>query len=727
MTFSTSKTPRLLILAGGLIGAALYLLLLGPSSLRVQNIDWLLDYDSGAHYVAWSFFRLEPWSFPLGRLNLYGAEMASNVVFADAIPVISIPLKLFSPFLPADFQFFGWWALGCFALQGMAAVWLLGKFTNRVEVLLIGAAFFAIQPIMLHRFGWHFSLMAQWLIPLGFGLLFSQNRRATWVVWAVLLLLAAAVHAYLAAMLLALFGIWVAREVALLLLEKSTRQALFAILFTGGVIGVLFAGMAVLDYFRPMMLDWGSSKDYGGGSNLLGGILPTAVQGFLLPAHQKATGYQHEGFWYLGAGVLLLLLCAIPAWFFRRKSAAEAFLPLDHRWPGVVWGSFGLALLLFLILSTAFTFTFGPHILVDLKLPEFVQKQLDVFRWIGRFIWPVASGLLFLALLGTCLLPRWLAATILVFCFGLQFYDVRLYARQELHPRQEPTGMSNRLHDTRWDEMIASHSGVSVIPFPVKRFLGMEYDLALLAYKHRLKIDAAYYARYPKSSKVQPMWQRFHDFWRGRPDPAWLYVVHEDALKRKNLHAWQMLLPVRPSLLVMDQYYVASFSPSAQQKEATVEWPLESLSTDWAILEPGVHSFGNMGDGFDSLFLGGFDPDVSGARLSHDLGAMAFRIPERECSLKLKFIPAEPSNSRIFSFKAELICDGKIIAEQKIQPDLGWNEFDMIFDQLPKGDCILRIYAEFLDKSREQWLPVKGRSVILKEAEVSRRPAGDAE
>ena len=285
--------------------------------------------------------------------------------------------------------------------------------------------------------------------------------------------------------------------------------------------------------------------------------------------------------------------------------------------------------------------------------------------------------------------------------------------------------MSDRLVDARWDEMIAAHGGVSVIPFPVKRFLGMEYDLALLAYKHRRKIDAAYYARYPKSSKVQPMWQRIHDFWRGRPDPAWLYVVHEDALKRKNLHAWQMLLPVKPRLLFMDHYYVASFLPSAEQKEAIAEWPLESLSTDWAILQPGVHSFGNMGDGFDSLFLGGFDPDASGARLSHDLGAIAFRIPENECSLKLQFIPAEPSNTRLYSFKAELIFEGKVIAEQTGRPDSGWKEFDMIFDQLPKGDCILRIHAGFLDKKQDQWLPVKGRSVILKEAEVFRRPAGD--
>jgi hypothetical protein len=141
------KPPILLILPGGVIGAILFLLLLGPSSVRVQNVDWLLNYDSGAHYVAWSFLRLEPWSFPVGRMNLYGAEMASNAVFADAIPLVSLPLKILSPILPADFQFFGWWAMACFVLQGMAAVWLLGKFTSRIELLLIGAAFLPCSPL----------------------------------------------------------------------------------------------------------------------------------------------------------------------------------------------------------------------------------------------------------------------------------------------------------------------------------------------------------------------------------------------------------------------------------------------------------------------------------------------------------------------------------------------------------------------------------------------------
>lgn len=717
----THKTPFSLILAGGLVGAVMFLLLLGPASLQVQNIDWLLKYDSGAHYVAWSFLRLEPWSFPVGRMNLYGAEMASNAVFADAIPLVSLPLKVLAPLLPADFQFFGWWALACFVLQGMGAVWLLGKFSSRPELLLSGAAFFAMQPMMLHRFGWHFALMAQWVIPFGFALFFSPPTRKIWLGWAVLLLAAVAIHAYLLVMVLALFGVWVTREVILLVVEKSGRQAGLAVLFAVGVGTLVWGTMAALDYFRPMRLQWGSAKDFGGGSNLLGGVRPTVVEGFLLPPHEAASAYQHEGFWYLGAGALLLLGCALIVWtglLFRRKPVRDFLLPPGFQRPAVVWGSFALVLLFFLVLSTGLTLTFGPRVLVDVMLPESLQSALDVFRWIGRFIWPVATGLLFLALLGTNLLPRPVGAVVLALALALQFFDLRLFAEKELRPKQEPSGVANRLEDARWDDLMARHEGVSVIPQPFKRFLGMEYDLGLLAYRHGKKIDAAYYARYPASERVEPMWKRFHDFWRGRPDPAWLYIVHEELLKRKNLAAWQMLLPASPNLLKLDHYFVASFSGDGAAETLSSDWPLETLTAGWVELRHGVSAPAALGDEFDALFLGGFEATSQGARLIHDLGVLAFRLPEAGASLRLRFVPRNPESGLLFSVQSEVLVGGTVVATERAELEKGWREFTLLLEDLPEGEQILRLFVQMFDEKKDAWVPRLGSSLILVEIEV---------
>jgi hypothetical protein len=321
----------LLTIAAGFIGASLYLLLIGPSTLYVQNVDWLLKDDPGAHYLAWSFFRMEPWTFPIGGLSYYGVELASNIVFADGIPLVAIPMKIISPLLPNDFQYFGWWALGCFVLQGVAAVWLLGKFTKRTEVLLIGAALFAMQPVMLFRFGQHFSLMGQWVITLGFCLFFSPNNWRAVVGWATLLVVASLIHAYLLGMLLILFGIWSLRETAFCLVDSSLGMSLRFMLQTMAVLLVLFAVMASVDYFRSMGLVSTGTKDFA--ANLLGWLFPTGADGFLLPAHKLAFPLQFEGFWYLGSGVLLLLACVLVAFLMRLESEPGGFAASTLRWP----------------------------------------------------------------------------------------------------------------------------------------------------------------------------------------------------------------------------------------------------------------------------------------------------------------------------------------------------------------------------------------------------------
>jgi len=481
---SERKKQILLTIAGGFIGAVFCLLLIGPSTLYVQNVDWLLKDDPGAHYLAWSFFRMEPWTFPVGGLSNYGVELGSNIVFADGIPLVAIPMKIISPLLPHDFQYFGWWALGCFVLQGVAAVWLLGKFTKRTEVLLIGAALFAIQPVMLFRFGQHFSLMGQWVIPLGFCLFFSPNNRRTVVGWGILLVVASLIHAYLLGMLLILFGIWSLRETAFCFVDRPLGRSLRCILQTMAVLLVLFAVMASMDYFRSMGLGSTGTKDFA--ANLLGWLFPTGADGLLLPAHKLAFPLQFEGFWYLGSGVLLLLACVLVAILLRLKSEPVAFGAVNHHRPRIVWASFYFSLAVFLAVSTAFSLNFGQVVLAQLPLPEIGEKLMNVFRAIGRFSWPVASGLLFLALLGACRLPRWLAASLLLTALGIQFADVRLLGNTILLPRTKPTEVYSNLSDPRWGQLTSNHTGISVIPDFFWRFIGQEYDLALLAYKNRL-------------------------------------------------------------------------------------------------------------------------------------------------------------------------------------------------------------------------------------------------
>ena len=43
------------------------------------------------------------------------------ITYTDSIPYVAIICKLFAGILPETFQYFGWFTLGCFALQGIGA------------------------------------------------------------------------------------------------------------------------------------------------------------------------------------------------------------------------------------------------------------------------------------------------------------------------------------------------------------------------------------------------------------------------------------------------------------------------------------------------------------------------------------------------------------------------------------------------------------------------------
>jgi len=102
-----------LLLVCLLAGVAIFLLTYGFPILVPTNVNWLMTVrqDWGTHYLGWFFYRNEPWHFPLGGVSGYYYPLGTNVGFTDSIPLMAIFFKIFSPILPADFQYFGIWFL----------------------------------------------------------------------------------------------------------------------------------------------------------------------------------------------------------------------------------------------------------------------------------------------------------------------------------------------------------------------------------------------------------------------------------------------------------------------------------------------------------------------------------------------------------------------------------------------------------------------------------------
>ena len=74
----------------GLLGAAVFYLIVGVRVLNPQYIGWLMGDDPFTHFLGWHFFRREAWHFPIGLLHSYGMEMGSTIVYTDSIPLLAL-------------------------------------------------------------------------------------------------------------------------------------------------------------------------------------------------------------------------------------------------------------------------------------------------------------------------------------------------------------------------------------------------------------------------------------------------------------------------------------------------------------------------------------------------------------------------------------------------------------------------------------------------------------
>ena len=123
------KSPSIkgfaLWLASFLLGTAAFVYVTDWRIILPTNTSWLMVGDAAQHYLGWAFYRNSPWTWPLGLNPLYGMEFSNSIVFTDSIPLLAIPFKVISQFLPYPFQYLGIWVLLCFVLQSYFAFRLI--------------------------------------------------------------------------------------------------------------------------------------------------------------------------------------------------------------------------------------------------------------------------------------------------------------------------------------------------------------------------------------------------------------------------------------------------------------------------------------------------------------------------------------------------------------------------------------------------------------------------
>ncbi len=387
------------------------LLILGWPMIDPTNTGWLQN-DPAQHFLAWSFFRDEPWEFPLTYTHRLGYPVGVAISLSDAIPLFAVPLKLISPLLPHPFQYLGLFCVASMALNFWFGALLIRQVGHGRLVSYLGGVLFLISPLVLWRLHGHTALTAHWLILAGIYYYLkpvpTEQPRRWFAPFVVLAVLAGAVHPFFVPLTL-LFVVaaaarawWEHRELlpAAFVTLIATPLAVLLVLWALGTISFGELGGLVESGYRTYSMNILGLLDPQGWSGILYSALPTAV---------AVPGYA-----YLGLGVIGLLVISVfgllPA---LRRSQPTVVVPL------LAVSCISIAL------AISARVTLGPWVLADVPLPDLIEKAMGVFRTSERFVWPAYYLIIVGAFAALIWLPRRFAVAFVGIALIVQIADLQ--------------------------------------------------------------------------------------------------------------------------------------------------------------------------------------------------------------------------------------------------------------------------------------------------------------
>lgn len=413
---------------GGLLGICVFLAVYGCSALDVTNDFFCrggyLEKDIQQHYAGWLFYRGSDLRFPLCIAQNINFPDGLSVAYTDSIPLFASFFRLLADFLPATFQYFGWFTLLCFFFQGAFGALLLSCFTDSPLIPIFGDLLFVCSPVLLERAIRHTALGAQFLILAELYYYFRSRREDKFAYPGLFLLnvLCIAIHPYWVPMC---YSITLAVVAEYAWRHRKLRGP--AAFLLGNLCCTVLAGWS-MGLFYGSALSGGQAL-YGYFSLNLNALWnPTGVNGtrwsrFLPPQNQVKGNY--DAFAYLGLGVLAALILSLLYFLFSAKK--DGWRRLRNRIRSH-WMLCAVCVIL-----TAFAVsnvvTANGATLVTLALPERLIRLFSVFRSGGRLFWPVYYLLMLAAILGVLGIAhsvrrRGAAAAAVLILAALQLLDI---------------------------------------------------------------------------------------------------------------------------------------------------------------------------------------------------------------------------------------------------------------------------------------------------------------
>lgn len=530
-----------LVMAGA-IGAFVFILLYGVKVLNPCYTDWLMrGGDISQHYLGWKMYRNGDWTFPIGLTDQLAYPHYTSVIFTDSIPIFAVFFKLLSPILPANFQYFGFWGIMCFAFQGILSAKILQKFLKEHLLVFLGAVFFILSPICIRRMFGHTALAGQWLILLAIYTIvyydekFYKTKNAA-LVYGILGFLCSTIHLYFVPMV----GIVLCAFVLISIVKsKKIFQSFFPLI---SFLAIVIVTVYLLGGFAS-----NTTAQIGGlgyfGLNLNNFFNPRGWSIFLKDLTAYTPG-QDDAFAYPGLGVLFLL-----------------FVTLLHAVSGIHFSSvklnketaagqieniaYILIILLSLMVAVSPTIAFGDHLLVEVPLPAFIERIWSVFRASGRLFWPAVYLLVLFAICGDrAFINRYssmpaneldkpgtrinLKLLILAFCIILQVADLSDRFKSLHDQFSKEVQYQSMLSDPFWEEVMKEEK-IEHFIFAKPEDQMLLYSITDLASNHQIDIGNFYFARNINNDMVQ---KTLDEAWsHPKDDNLYLFRENEEQLR----------------------------------------------------------------------------------------------------------------------------------------------------------------------------------------------------
>lgn len=411
----TAQRTAQLFFCGAVIGLAVFLLLFGTVPLDVTNDAFCrggyMEKDIQQHYAGWLFYRASGTAWPLCIADGINFPDGLSIAYTDSIPLLAALAKPLAALWGGTFQYFGWFTLLCFVLQGGFGALLSGLFLPGSAAPLAGCVLFVCSPVLFERVFRHTSLGAQFFVLGALYFYLVQRRRGSCASRGLFALnvLAVGIHPYYLPMTYAV--------TLALVLETAVRQRRAAkpLLYLGASLG----STALLGCALGLL----SGNASSGGQALYGYFCmnlnalwnPAGVGGVsfsrVLPVQNQIFG-NYDAFAYLGLGVL----AALPAAAVLLRRAVRGMLRRH-------WALAGCCAVL-TVFAVSNVITANGATLAALPLPDFLVRFFSVFRSSGRLFWPVYYLLLLLPLVGFARLRGRQRLAAVIFLAAVQVWDV---------------------------------------------------------------------------------------------------------------------------------------------------------------------------------------------------------------------------------------------------------------------------------------------------------------